>query len=150
MKELFAMSVVLLPILFFGFTAQAIWSNARAGTIRRLTWISLSIITCLVIGCSAVHVPDYSDTTKSWIGIPVDSLIGEWGEPTQVQPEPNGNKVYAYRVSEIRNLPTIRKIIGASEYVFPGAAITEFCNTYFEADAEGIIVKSKYEGNACP
>jgi hypothetical protein len=95
-------------------------------------------------------VPDYSDTTKSWIGIPIDNLIEEWGEPTQVQPEPSGNKVYAYRVSEIKNLPTHRKIIGTSEYKFPGAATVEFCNTYFETDAEGVIVKCKYEGNACP
>ena len=103
-----------------------------------------------ITSCASVNIPTYSEVTNSWVGFHIDILKAHWGKPTGAFLKSNGHGIYVYEISRTKRLPTIATHIGDQLYRFPAAHTSEKCNTYFEVDKNGIIVKTSHEGNACP
>jgi hypothetical protein len=97
------------------------------------------MLALVLVGC-ATSIPDYSETLDSWVGLNVDGLVREWGKASGIVSISEGHSVYSYEVSGTRKLPARAKYVGGTYQVFPGPTIVETCNTYFEADSNGLIV----------
>ena len=114
------------------------------------TWSTVLFLTILISSCSNIKIPTHSEVANSWVGFHLEGLKEHWGEPTRALVDPYGRGVYVYEISRTKKLPNITKYVGDKLYTFPAATTVETCNTYFETDSNGIIVKATYEGNACP
>ena len=89
---------------------------------------------------------NFDDKVQSWVGVTGERLLEEWGYPQRTINNPlNGNRVLVYG-SQRTSSTSIPIYKNGPVYT---AQNTRYCNIYFELDNTGIIIKSRYEGNAC-
>jgi hypothetical protein len=93
----------------------------------------------------------YQAKLKDWIGSDINKLIASWGPPKAVVGAPNGeNRVYVYSQNPAYK-PTTTDInsVANNAVTDDDRAVQQGCNTYFETDDAGKIIKYEYRGNNC-
>lgn len=111
--------------------------------------IPLIISLCLFIGC-ATTTKKYSAICNTWLNHDVNELIDKWGYPSQSFQAPNGNTVYVFYRASQEQEPAFTIPAGRMGSMTMGGEIkTRYCKTFFETTQSGIIIKWRYEGNAC-
>lgn len=56
--------------------------------------IVFSLPIFLLIACASEE--KYREKVNTWVGQPVDHLVGVWGEPDKIEKKDSGKKVYSY------------------------------------------------------
>lgn len=121
--------------------------------------IGLFII--LLAGCATSQ--RYQEILTSWHGADMEQIINVWGYPDREMVAPNGNKVYVYAWAKTAQLPaqytpgttsvTTRNgnttVTSTPSTYLPGETIELECTTWFEVNANNIIIKSSFRGNNC-
>jgi len=95
--------------------------------------ICISVILGLIpLSCATKNkkTDNYQEIISAWNGRNLEELINKAGYPHKSFIASNGNKVYVYSFVRSKHK-------------------TDYCNTFFETDSNGIIVKCSYKGNAC-
>ena len=112
--------------------------------------ICILIILCFIpIGCATTPKKSYMEIISAWNGRHIDRLIDRAGYPQSSFIAPNGNKVYVYSTTSTHTSPIMTTPVGNYLMTFGGHQKTDYCNTFFETDNNGIIVKCSYKGNLC-
>jgi hypothetical protein len=92
----------------------------------------------------------YQAKLNIWIGSDINKLIESWGPPNAVVGALNDNRVYVYSKSSdykpaINNINTDANSVAKEE----GRTDQQECNTYFETDFNGKILKCTFRGDNC-
>ena len=116
------------------------------------------ITTIALAGCAVPEYPTeekYKLICQSWVGANINSLVDSWGYPTREFRAPNGNSVYLYKRSKTHTTPVSTmtfqsRLTGRPEVLTMGGdVVTRSCETFFETETNGTIVKYRIEGNDC-
>jgi hypothetical protein len=93
----------------------------------------------------------YEAKINSWIGADINKLIESWGYPESSFEAPNGNKVYVYSQDSSYTTPMVTNVNPSTHtaYTYGGRTVQRLCNTYFEVDSTGKIIKCTWKGNYC-
>lgn len=92
-----------------------------------------------LVGCATTE--NYEKTLNSWVGAKADELISVWGPPRKSSRLSDGGRVLEYFQSSSTvyyntDLNTFHNIENA-------------CKTLFIVNANGIIARWRWQGNAC-
>ena len=115
----------------------------------RLKFAFAAIIFLLIFGCATQPV-QYNDMLRAYEGHNIKEIIESWGDPVKTYVAPNGNKVYVFYMADITTSKDVKyNKFGHYTSVRSNIAKVDVCTTYFETDANGIIVRYSYEGIGC-
>lgn len=127
------------------------------------TMICLCFLPVVFLGLTGCGTEgNYKIAMDSWHGAPETALVHSWGQPDEVDPMQNGNKMYVYRVNEQasavkvfpQNIGRISTQPSASIMRLPSSGISTgsysfSCETQFEINRHGVIINSTFSGNNC-
>ena len=94
----------------------------------------------LLAFCACSSGPKYQKRIDQNVGSSIDLIISESGAPTSIIPLSNGDKVYTWHQDVARH---------NSGLLYGGRATTDFCNTLYTVDNDGLIKKANYQGKDC-
>lgn len=128
---------------------------------KSLTSLAFLCVSALaVVSCSSPQ--NYAKAVNSWEGAPAHALVQQWGHPAEVETLRNGNKQYFYHSVEEETLPkgyaptlTSRlspqnlNALSRPSDVVRGNRYTFVCDTTFEVNPQGRIIKTSFQGNNC-
>ena len=124
--------------------------------------ISLGVILACLFGCATPKY--YDEALRSWKGVPVQFLVKQWGQPTEISTLANGHQFYLYTAVARRSLEarydnsayTRSGLQGQQMLVLkepikkPSPYNVKFwCDTGFEINDRGVIVTVIVRGNSC-
>lgn len=111
----------------------------------------------LLSGCATSA--NYQQQLMQWHGARAQDLVNAWGYPEASIKMPNGDTVYMYSRKQSYTQPSYPTptftVTGAPIYgigynqMYGGQTISLTCRTWFEFNAQGIIVDTRFEGNGC-
>lgn len=113
----------------------------------------------LLAGCATTA--KYQTILNNWQGARVQDLMNRWGNPQAVMKQPNGHTTYLYTRQHIATVPSPgapqtnltyvgnTPILGNGFTPFSGNTVTLYCHTLFEANAQGLILNARFQGNDC-
>lgn len=119
--------------------------------------LALGII--LLVGCQTAA--QFERNMITWRGLPIQSMIQQWGYPDGELTSPDGNKVYVYGNSGSIYIPksttynTNANIIGNSvysttnSYSTGGYSVNVSCTIYVEFGEDKVIKNVSWRGNNC-
>lgn len=115
------------------------------------------IIIMILLLSSCASTAKYEAILDGWLQQDINKLINEWGYPHNSLQLPNGNIVYIFGSSDSGITPaqtyTHYRAVGdklyADSVVTGGYAYNYWCRTFFEVNADNVIVKWRVEGNSC-
>ena len=132
---------------------------------RIKTLVQLGLLSSVIFalaGCGTSK--NYALAVNSWQGAPESALTHEWGNPNVTSTLANGHKLVTYRVVEKQKFPKSYAPVVKTGRVSPqntsgmlshAPAImheqdeTFWCETQFEVNHAGMIVKADFKGNNC-
>ena len=111
----------------------------------------LIILIFISIGCATTtkDTNSYLDIINGWKGRHIDKLIEKVGYPHQIFKGPGGHKVFVYTYVTSNATPQMTLPRDNPLMTLPPQDRVDYCQTFFETDNNGIIVKCGYNGDAC-
>ena len=111
----------------------------------------LIILSFISIGCATTtkDTDRYLDIINTWKGRHIDKLVEKAGYPHQSFTGPDGHKVFVYTYVSSNATPKVAVPRDNPLMTLPPQESTDYCQTFFETDNNGIIVKCGYNGDAC-
>lgn len=108
-----------------------------------LIMIALTINSC----ASLFPVPEsYTSKINTWNMVDINSLIGQWGPPSDVFVMPNGNKMYTW-------LRTGGTVVTSNYNYYLNQTTSNsslsYCKTSFIVNTAGLIISNTWQGNNC-
>lgn len=114
-----------------------------------------------LLGCSSSE--NYAKALNTWHGASERALFKTWGTPQETEKLPDGNTLYTYRIAERESPPVMyvpnysrvstqngnATLLSQPPIQRNGDRQTFWCDTQFEVNQNGMIVKSSFEGNNC-
>ena len=128
----------------------------------KLVRFSLCVVgASLLSGCATRA--NYSRAVVSWKGAVSSKLTDAWGYPDRIKSLVNGHKLYVYRREERGQLPVVMTpgytsvqtrdglttVTSMPPTMSGGGSYDLRCNTWFEVNRRGRIVKTRFRGNNC-
>lgn len=122
---------------------------------------SLAVILAALALSGCATSAKYEALLETWKGKSINELVESWGYPDNTIMAPNGNTVYVYGYHQSTYIPKTNYISSGVGFdggnlansisisSFGGYTVEESCSTYFEVDADKVIIKWKWKGNAC-
>ena len=115
----------------------------------------LAVTAMIAAGCATT--PKYDSQLQPWVGRSQGELFGEWGAPSNVITNDQGNTVLVYHKERAEKKGGMSMNVGGS---FPGGnqpigaskgskTIIHYCDTSFVLDASNRITSYSYEGDDC-
>ena len=113
-----------------------------------LTFATLVVL--LTFGCAKQFVKD-NDISRACEGRHINEFVAKYGVPTNSYIDSSGNRVYVFYDADIQtSTDALYGKLGSSSTQL-GSHITnvDTCTAYFETNSSGMIIRCRYEGNAC-
>lgn len=111
------------------------------GVLNRIDMKFLHVFLFSLILCGCVSNVAPKSVQSSWTGHNIQKLIDSWGYPTKTIQMPNGNSVHLYSRSAGSDVMPLNETVLSS--------VSLSCDTWFEVDDVGTIIKWQYSGNGC-
>ena len=109
------------------------------------------LIIFILAGCATTtkNTKSYLDIINGWKSRHINELVVRAGYPHQSFTAPGGNKVFVYTYVNSSASPSMSVPMENPLLTLPAQERTDYCQTFFETDNNGIIVRCGYNGDAC-
>jgi len=122
--------------------------------------VLLPTLIAILSGCVATS-RIYESKMTSFIGLPVEHVLAQMGQPQKSYKLPDGNTVLEYQsfrsVNKYVAPPYMNQAAGSDDFIPPETYISTpdmyrrilWCRTRFIADKKNIVISWSHEGNDC-
>jgi hypothetical protein len=122
------------------------------------------VLLVMVLGFSTACATtgNYEKILQTWVGSPVDNLVGSWGPPQSQYKLSGGGMVIEYSRSSTGTVGGYTSSQPVTTYNIDGSYSTTYvttttpsynvqysCRTIFDVDKNNIITSWRWEGNSC-